>query len=131
MRGPSPPTRTASSRRIDNLLSNAVKYSPAGGAILVETRQRRRCGLCLRARQRPRAGHERGGRGAGVSALPALSAKPTAGETSTGLGLAIVKAIAEAHGGSVEAASAGKGKGSAFTLRLPVAGPAPVQEPQS
>jgi signal transduction histidine kinase len=60
-----------------------------------------------------------------------LSAKPTAGESSTGLGLAIVKAIAEAHGGSVEAASAGKGHGSAFTLRLSVVGPAPVQEPQS
>ena len=50
-----------------------------------------------------------------------LSAKPTGGETSIGLGLAIVKAIADAHGGSVEAASAGKGKGSTFFLRLPLA----------
>ena len=39
----------------------------------------------------------------------------------TGLGLAIVKAIVEAHGGRVEAHSAGKGQGSTFTVVLPVA----------
>ena len=51
-----------------------------------------------------------------------LSAKPTGGETSTGLGLAIVKSIADAHGGSVEAASAGQGMAcTVFTLRLPLA----------
>ena len=55
-----------------------------------------------------------------------LSAKPTAGESSTGLGLAIVRAIAEAHGGSVEATSPGKGLGSTFTLRLPPSGPRPA-----
>jgi two-component system, OmpR family, sensor histidine kinase BaeS len=37
----------------------------------------------------------------------------------TGLGLAIVKAIVEAHGGKVEAHSAGKGKGSQFKVTLP------------
>ncbi len=37
----------------------------------------------------------------------------------TGLGLAIVKVIVEAHGGRVEAASAGKGRGSQFSVILP------------
>ena len=37
-----------------------------------------------------------------------------------GLGLYIVKGIAELHGGSVSAHSAGPGKGSVFTLRLPL-----------
>jgi two-component system sensor histidine kinase FlrB len=44
----------------------------------------------------------------------------------TGLGLAIVRAVAEAHGGSVDARST-PGAGSEFVLRLPLA---PVAEPQ-
>jgi signal transduction histidine kinase len=37
-----------------------------------------------------------------------------------GLGLAIVRAIALAHGGQAVAESAGVGRGSTFTVRLPV-----------
>ena len=37
----------------------------------------------------------------------------------SGLGLAIVKALAEAQGGTVEAASPGPGQGSIFTLHFP------------
>ena len=40
-----------------------------------------------------------------------------------GLGLAIVRSLMEMHGGSVEAASAGKGQGSTFTIRQPLASP--------
>ncbi len=38
----------------------------------------------------------------------------------SGLGLFIVKKLAEAHGGKIEAESKGRGKGSTFTLILPV-----------
>jgi signal transduction histidine kinase len=116
---------------IDNLLSNAVKYSSTGGAIVVETGSDADAGFAfVRISDRGQGMSEEDVAQA-FQRFQRLSAKPTAGESSTGLGLAIVKAIAEAHGGSVEAASAGKGHGSAFTLRLSVVGPAPVQEPQS
>ena len=40
-----------------------------------------------------------------------------------GLGLAIVRSLVEMHGGSVEAESAGDGRGSNFTLRFPTIAP--------
>jgi signal transduction histidine kinase len=36
------------------------------------------------------------------------------------LGLAIVKQLAELHGGSIHAFSAGRGTGSKFTVKIPV-----------
>ena len=48
-----------------------------------------------------------------------------------GIGLALVKQLVELHGGSVEARSEGLGKGSVFTIRLPVISNAPVDPQQS
>jgi PAS domain S-box-containing protein len=44
-------------------------------------------------------------------------------EGGLGLGLALVKGIVELHGGSVRAESGGRGKGTAFTVELPLAAP--------
>ena len=41
-------------------------------------------------------------------------------EDSFGLGLTTVRAVVEAHGGSVAASSAGAGRGSVFTITLPM-----------
>ncbi len=108
---------------VDNLLSNAVKYSPAGGEVLVEASIDRGAGWAVIDINDRGEGMSEGDIAQAFQRFQQLSAKPTAGESSTGLGLAIVRTIAEAHGGSVEAASAGKGLGSTFSLRLPVGGP--------
>ena len=108
---------------IDNLISNAVKYSPPGGTILVASRLDKAAGVVLVTVADQGEGMTDDDLARAFQRFQQLSAKPTAGEPSIGLGLAIVKSIAEAHGGSVEASSAGKGRGAMFTLRLPVAGP--------
>lgn len=40
-----------------------------------------------------------------------------------GIGLALVKNIVALHGGTVQARSDGEGKGSEFSVRLPLANP--------
>ena len=103
---------------IDNLVGNAVKYNPSGGRIAISV---------------VRAGAEAvirvGDDGPGLSPddmarlfgrFQRLSAKPTAGESSTGLGLSIVKRIVDLHGGRIVAESPGPGRGSTFTISLPL-----------
>lgn len=101
-----------------NLVSNAVKFTPPGG----------RVELLLNG------GHSRtqirvSDTGQGISAEflphvfdrfaqgPGASTRPDRG---LGLGLAIVRELVEAHGGTVTGESAGEGRGSTFTVTLPV-----------
>lgn len=100
-----------------NLLANSAKYTPPGGRIEVE----------VVADPAIVAMHIRdNGIGIARDALPRVfnlfeqaHASRTAQEGGLGIGLALVKALVELHGGSIEAYSAGVGKGSEFTVRLP------------
>jgi signal transduction histidine kinase len=100
-----------------NLLSNAVKFTPPGGRIEV------------RLDPEPDAAVVRvkdTGEGIAPEFTPHLFEPFRQADSSStrlhggaGLGLAIVRHVVEAHGGTVEADSAGRGKGATFTVRLP------------
>jgi signal transduction histidine kinase/CheY-like chemotaxis protein len=102
---------------ITNLLVNAAKYTPAGGSINVRvTAEGTEAVLSV----------EDTGIGISDDLLPRVFELFTQGgrgldrtEGGLGLGLALVRRLVEAHGGRVEAFSAGPGLGSRFVVSLP------------
>jgi CheY-like chemotaxis protein/anti-sigma regulatory factor (Ser/Thr protein kinase) len=103
---------------IDNLVSNAIKYTQPGGSINLAVSTNEDQTFITVADNGPGLTSDDLGRLFGR--FQRLSAKPTGGESSTGLGLSIVKRIVELHGGKVSAQSAGMGRGSHFTIALPL-----------
>lgn len=112
---------TADSHRLEqvlwNLLANAVKFTANGGMICVTAKQKEPH-LEITVSDT--------GRGIDSEFLPFVfepfrQAEHSASVTreGLGLGLSIVRQIVELHGGSIKADSAGCGKGSVFTIRLP------------
>ncbi|MFT5012762.1 MAG: two-component system phosphate regulon sensor histidine kinase PhoR [Patiriisocius sp.] len=108
----------ALSQLISNLVENAIKYSPPQSTVVMRVEREKKLVL-IRVEDN----------GIGISAEeqqriferfyrvdPARSRELG----GTGLGLSIVKHIADVHDGSVDVASE-EGKGSVFTVRLPVA----------
>jgi signal transduction histidine kinase/DNA-binding response OmpR family regulator len=101
-----------------NLLSNAIKFTERGGHI----------GVCARAEGgRVQIAVSDSGLGIAPEFLPQVFAPFAQADGSTtrrhgglGLGLAIVQQLALAHGGEVQAVSAGIGQGSTFLLELPL-----------
>lgn len=108
--------RTRLVQVVSNLLSNSTRYTPEGGHITV----------CLSVDENASTlTVEDDGIGISPDLLPHLFDLYVQAERSSngrhgglGLGLALVKSLIEAHGGLVTAASAGKGLGSVFTVRL-------------
>ena len=101
-----------------NLLTNAIKFTPSGGRVRIETWQD---GGMVHVQVRD------DGIGIATEFLPHVfdrfrQAEGGVGRShgGLGLGLSIVKHVVEAHGGEVEAESAGRGQGATFTVRLPV-----------
>jgi signal transduction histidine kinase len=103
---------------VSNLLHNAVKYTPEHGCISVNLLSDHNV-LVVSVKD--------DGLGISDALLPhifdlfAQSSRTIAASAGgLGVGLAVVKAVAESHGGTVSAISAGAGAGSEFTLRLPI-----------
>ena len=102
-----------------NLLSNAIRFTPPGGRIQLSY-SRRGDNVELLVRD--------SGLGIAPEALPHLFERYWQGANTArrshgqglGLGLAIAHRIVELHGGSITATSPGDGRGSTFTVLLPL-----------
>jgi two-component system CheB/CheR fusion protein len=113
-----------------NLLNNAAKYTDEGGAIgLTLTRDGKQAVITV----------QDNGVGMAADLVPQVFELFTQADTTLdrsrgglGLGLTLVRQLVALHGGQVEAASPGLGRGSRFTVRLPLAdlpAPVPVVDP--
>jgi signal transduction histidine kinase len=112
-----------------SLLANAVECTPAGGRVEISVG---------REGSSWRLAVADSGRGIAAEVLPRIfgglrpsdfgAPRPPA---TLGAGLKIVRLLAELHGGSVEATSAGPGLGARFVVRLPVPALAPGDRPPS
>ena len=103
---------------VSNLLNNAAKYTPRGGKILLTT-ERIGDEVAIRVKDN--------GSGIASDMLPRIFEMFVQADNSLnrrhgglGIGLTLVKSLVEMHGGTVEATSDGLGKGSEFTVRLPI-----------
>ncbi|MEU1881424.1 HAMP domain-containing sensor histidine kinase [Streptosporangium sp. NPDC020072] len=97
---------------VGNLVSNALQHTPPGGRVAVEAR-----------RERGQVVVEVSDTGTGIGPADLDKVfqrfwRADGSRTGSGLGLAIVRQLAEAHGGTVEVASA-PGELTVFVMRLP------------
>lgn len=105
---------------LDNLLTNALKFTDEGGRIEVRVRE---------AQGTAQIEVSDSGTGIAQEELDHLFERFYRAQAATeavvpgvGLGLSICKAIAEGHGGSI-AVTSELGKGTTFTVQLPIARP--------
>jgi PAS domain S-box-containing protein len=103
-----------------NLLANAVRFTPEGGRVEIRLHGVDHTAVLTVTDS---------GRGIATDLLPHVFDRFRQGESGAnrshgglGLGLSIARQLVELHGGSIEAASPGEGRGATFTVRLPSAG---------
>ncbi|MEK6324187.1 MAG: response regulator [Acidobacteriota bacterium] len=103
---------------VSNLLSNAIKFTPRDGRVELNLE---------RADPHMRITVSDTGKGITPEYLPFIfdrfhqaEGTSTRRHTGLGLGLSLVRHLVELHGGAVYAQSPGEGKGSTFTVNLPL-----------
>jgi signal transduction histidine kinase/ActR/RegA family two-component response regulator len=116
---------------VSNILSNAVKFTGAGGAINLRLAATgsdyvvtvRDTGVGIEPEFLPRV----------FDRFRQADGSVTRHHGGLGLGLAIVRDLVALHGGRVEAASDGAGRGATFSIRIPqlLQAPAPAARPAS
>lgn len=101
-----------------NLLSNAIKFTPKGGKVQI---------VLERINSHIEISVTDTGIGIKPDLLPHIFERFQQGDSTAtkqyvglGLGLAIAKQLSDLHGGTIKAYSQGEGKGSVFTLHLPL-----------
>ena len=101
-----------------NLLFNAVKFTPREGSISI---------TLAAVGDRARITVADNGEGIDPTVLPHIFDRFLQADSSTsrkhggmGIGLSLVRSLTELHGGEVSAESAGQGKGSVFTVSIPI-----------
>lgn len=111
-----------------NLLDNACKYTGRGGRIAVTA--------CRHDGEAVVAVRD-DGRGLSPEQVPHLfemfsqgEPGPNEAQAGLGIGLALARGLVEMHGGRIEAASEGPGRGSEFTVRLPALPPGAAPAPE-
>jgi PAS domain S-box-containing protein len=110
---------------IENLLDNAIKYGGKHIAVTVEVHER----LARLAVRDDGQGISAELQGSLFKPFVQGAQPPDREQHGLGLGLALVQRLASLHGGGVEATSEGVGKGSIFTIALPLARPATEAAP--
>lgn len=120
-------TVTADAARLQQILwnvtKNAVKFTPAEGSVSIRTFNPEQGRVCVQITDTG-TGIEAAALNSIFTAFEQGGAHVTRQFGGLGLGLAISKALAEMHGGTLVADSAGKGRGATFTLELATATPA-------
>jgi PAS domain S-box-containing protein len=125
---PHPLTLDADATRIAqvflNLLTNAAKFTPQGGEVTITAKTNvdrvsvvvRDTGIGIDPEDQERV----------FGMFVQLNRDMRRSQTGLGIGLTLVKQMTELHGGNVAVWSAGLGKGTEFTVTLPLAVPSEI-----
>jgi PAS domain S-box-containing protein len=103
---------------LSNLLNNAAKYTPAGGAIRLAAW--REDATAVVTVSDTGVGIAPEALGAVFEMFSQVRSSLDRAQGGLGIGLSLVRRLVELHGGRVSAASAGRGQGSTFMVRLPL-----------